>query len=71
MTERPRRPRVWPVLLGSIAMFGIVFLLLAFQLAGGHDPALGTTSAAAKHKAPAITAPAPPPAPPVVVTSSS
>jgi hypothetical protein len=43
MTERPRprRPSFAPVLWGSVALFGVLFALLAYQLSAGNDPSLG------------------------------
>jgi hypothetical protein len=48
MTERPRnerprarRPSFAPVFWGSIALFAVLFALLAYQLSSGNDPSLG------------------------------
>lgn len=41
-----RRPRAWPTVLAALAIFGVAFEFLAFQLRAGHDPALGGAAAA-------------------------
>ena len=69
-----RRPRAWATVVGSLALFCVVFQLIAFQLVTGHDPALGgAQQPAGYHKAaPAKAAPValrPAPAPIVSATS--
>lgn len=40
-----RRPRALPTVLAALACFAVAFEFLAFQLQGGHDPALGDKAA--------------------------
>ncbi len=40
-----RRPRALPTFLAAIASFAVLFELLAFQLASGHDPSVGVATA--------------------------
>ncbi len=48
-----RRPRALPTFLAAIALFGVIFELLAFQLASGHDPAVSGSAAQAVATKPA------------------
>ncbi len=43
-----RRPRALPTALAALACFGVAFEFLAFQLKGGHDPALGAPTPASQ-----------------------
>ena len=43
----PAKPKVWPTVAASLAVFGVLFEFLAFQLSAGNDPALGAGSAEA------------------------
>ena len=38
---RPRKPRPLPTVLAALAVFGVAFEFLAFQLSSGRDPAVG------------------------------
>ena len=62
-----RRPSAWPTVLGAIALFVVVFQLIAFQPTAGQ---LSTRAASPKAK-PAVVATAPQQAPAPVVTSTS
>jgi hypothetical protein len=43
--RRPRRkPRAWPTVAAALAIFGVAFEFLAFQLQAGHDPAIGAAA---------------------------
>ncbi len=42
-----RRPGPGAVLWGSVALFGVLFALLTFQLSSGADPSLSSATAAA------------------------
>lgn len=44
----PRKPRLLPTALASVACFLVVFEFLAFQLRSGNDPALGAQPIAAQ-----------------------
>jgi hypothetical protein len=52
MTESPtprsreRKPRPLPTVLAALAVFGVAFEFLAFQLSAGKDPAIGAGAAA-------------------------
>ncbi len=43
---RPRKPRPLPTVLAALAVFGVAFEFLAFQLSSGRDPAVGSGVAA-------------------------
>jgi len=43
---RPRKPGPVPTVLAALAVFGVAFEFLAFQLTAGKDPAVGTGLAA-------------------------
>jgi hypothetical protein len=56
MTDQPpgpprqkpqRKPRPLPTVLAALAVFGVAFEFLAFQLSAGKDPALGRSTPAA------------------------
>jgi hypothetical protein len=38
---RPRKPRPLPTVMAALAVFGVAFEFLAFQLSSGRDPAVG------------------------------
>jgi hypothetical protein len=52
MTEQPkpercvRKPRPLPTVMAALAIFGVAFEFLAFQLSSGKDPAVGVGAAA-------------------------
>ncbi len=62
-----RRPSAWPTVIGAIALFVVVFQLIAFQPTAGQ---LNTTAASVKAK-PAKVAVVAQPAPAPVVSSTS
>ena len=39
--QRPRKPRPLPTVMAALAVFGVAFEFLAFQLSSGRDPAVG------------------------------
>ena len=43
---RPRKPRPLPTVMAALAVFGVAFEFLAFQLSSGRDPAVGAGIAA-------------------------
>ncbi len=43
---RPRKPRPLPTVMAALAVFGVAFEFLAFQLSSGKDPAVGAGVAA-------------------------
>jgi hypothetical protein len=62
-----RRPSAWPTVIGAIALFVVVFQLIAFQPTGAQ---LGTPVKTAKARpAGVVVAPQPAPAPVVSTTS--
>ncbi len=46
---RPRKPRPLPTVLAALAVFGVAFEFLAFQLSSGRDPAVGAVAAGQPH----------------------
>jgi hypothetical protein len=46
-----RKPKAWPTVLAALAVFGVAFEFLAFQLHAGRDPAIGATASTAPAKA--------------------
>jgi hypothetical protein len=62
-----RRPSAWPTVIGAVALFIVVFQLIAFQPTAGQ---VNGRTAPVKAK-PAVAAVAPQPAPIAVVSSTS
>ena len=62
-----RRPSAWPTVLGAIALFVVVFQLIAFQPTAGQL----TTRAVSTKAKPTVVAVAPQPTPALVVSSTS
>lgn len=71
MTKSPgRRPRAWPTVVASIALFAVCFTLLAFQLRAGHAPTLGAAGPTRPAKAAPVSFAASTSPPPVTTSTS-